>query len=171
MNKLQLLRHADASWDLAGELDFERALTERGMAQCVAMQPAFSALDPAPDLVICSGARRTRETLDGIAEALPKDARVEYEDAVYGADVAALVAILRRRGQEHKSVLLIGHNPTIHDLAVELAQDGPALAAMAGRFPKCALAELEFDVGWAELARDCARLINFTVPELPAADK
>lgn len=164
MNKLQLLRHADASWELAGELDFERQLSERGRAQCRLMQPVLAALEPAVDLVICSGARRTRETLAGIAEALPASVQIQYEDAVYGASVPELLTILHAVAPERRSVLLIGHNPTMHDLAVEVAADGPELAAMAGRFPKCALAELEFDAAWPQLAADSARLAKFTLP-------
>lgn len=162
--RLSVLRHADASWQLAGELDFQRGLTERGVAQCEAMHAALAAIEPAVELILCSGALRTRETLDHVAAALPRQARVEYDDRIYGADVDELLSILREVDPAAESVMVIGHNPTMHGLCLDLAQSGHELPELAGGFPKCALAELTLGCGWQELAADCAELAAFTRP-------
>lgn len=162
MRHIYLFRHAKASWELAGELDYERALTERGAEDCDLMRGPIGELAARPDLVLCSGARRARETLDGVAPALPKDAVVTYDDRIYQATTDRLIEVLREIDPDVSAVLLVGHNPSMHDLAVELAADGPELDAMAGKFPKAALAELEFDGEWAEVGTDCARLTRFT---------
>ncbi len=162
MRHIYLLRHAKASWELAGELDYERGLTERGTEDCVLMRGPIEALSPAPGLVLCSGARRARETLDGVAPALPKDAVVEYDDRIYQATTDRLIEVLRGVDPAVDAILLVGHNPSMHDLAVELAADGPELDAIAGKFPTAALAELEFEGEWSEVGTDSARLAGFT---------
>lgn len=165
MRRLYLLRHAKASWELAGELDYERGLTDRGVSDCELMRGPISQLPVAPDLVLCSGARRARETLDAVAPALPKAAAVEYDDRIYQANVARLLDVLTEVDPAKQAVLMVGHNPSMHDIAVELAGDGAELQGMAGSFPKAALAELEFEVEWAELAADAATLTRFIRPK------
>ncbi|MFT4050014.1 MAG: histidine phosphatase family protein [Solirubrobacterales bacterium] len=165
MRRLYLLRHAKASWELAGDLDYGRGLTERGFADCELMRGPIKKLPAAPELVLCSGARRARETLDGVAPALPKDTRIEYDDRIYQASVERLIKVLREVPSETGAVLMVGHNPSMHDVAVELAADGPELDGMAGSFPKAALAVLEFEDPWTELASDSAELTQFIRPK------
>ncbi len=171
MRHIYLLRHAKASWELAGELDYERGLTERGANDCVLMRGPVEALTPAPDLVICSGARRARETLDGVAAALPKDTVVEYDDRIYQATTDRLIDVLRGIDPGVEAVLMVGHNPSMHDLAVELAADGPELDAIAGKFPTAALAELEFEGEWSQVGGDCAQLGRFTRAKMLRSDQ
>lgn len=165
MRHLYLLRHAKASWKLAGELDYERGLDPDGEADCVLMREPIAALPVPPQLVLCSGSRRTRETLDGVAPALPKAAVVEFDDRIYQASALRLIDLLREVDATVEAVMLIGHNPSMHDLAVELARGGPELEAMAGKFPKAALAELAVDCAWQEIGADCAELTAFTRPK------
>lgn len=162
---LYLLRHAQASWQLAGELDYQRGLTEHGVADCALVAEHVRSRDIAPMLVLCSGARRTKETLEHVAPALPPEAVIEYDDAIYGADTSAIFGVVSAAPADVDAILLIGHNPSMHDFAVELAAgDGP-IEELAGSFPKAALAELELDCEWAELAPDCARLTEFFRPK------
>lgn len=165
MRHLYLFRHAKASWVLAGELDYERGLTERGFEDCAVMREPIERLDPAPELVLCSGARRARETLEGVASALPKRTVVEYDDRIYEASVATLVEVMQGVGPEVSAAMIVGHNPSMHDLAVELAQDGPELQAMAGSFPKAALAELQIEGEWSKVGENCASLTQFVRPK------
>lgn len=165
MRHLYLLRHAKASWKLAGELDYERGLDSDGVADCKLMRGPVAELPKAPDLILCSGARRTRETLDGVAKVLPKSAVVEFDDRIYQASAPRLIDVLREVDPKVKAVMLIGHNPSIHDLAVELAAGGPALEEIAGSFPKGALAELKIKCEWPEVGDNCAKIAAFTRPK------
>jgi phosphohistidine phosphatase len=165
MHHLYLLRHAKSSWALAGELDYERGLTERGQTDCKLIAGEIEDRGIAPGLVICSGATRARETLDLVAPALPPETRIEYDDAVYQATVESLAGVLRKVPEQTESVMLVGHNPSIHDFAVDIAADGDELERLAAKFPTCALAEFEFDGGWAELGTDSATVTAFIAPK------
>jgi phosphohistidine phosphatase len=165
MKRLYLLRHAKSSWDLAGQLDFERGLTERGWDDCELMAGLIKERGIAPDLVISSGAKRTRDTLKGVAKALPLNTPVVYEDSVYQATTQDLLDVLRHVPAKHESVLLVGHNTSIHDLAVEIGRASEELVRVATKFPTAALAEFEIDGEWADLGEDSADLTHFTRPK------
>src|SRR4051794_23299981 len=165
MRKLYLLRHAKSSWELAGQLDYERGLTERGWNDCGLIAGLIKEREIAPELIICSGARRARDTLTGVATSLPTDARVEYEDAMYRASTRDLLDVVRHTPKEHRSVLLIGHNPSFHDLAVEIGRESEELVHVAAKFPTAALAEFDFVGDWHELGADSAELTSFTRPK------
>lgn len=165
MKRIYLLRHAKASWELAGQLDYERGLTERGHADCELMAATIAERRIAPELILCSGARRARETLAGVASALPKRSQILYEDAIYRASALDLLRVLSATPAAIESVMLVGHNPSIHDLAVEIAAEGRELDAMAGKFPTAALAELQFESEWHELAADSCELVAFIRPK------
>ncbi len=160
--KLYLLRHAKSDWGDPGLADHERPLSARGQraAQDVAAYLRRRHLRPA--LVLCSTARRARQTL----EALGASGEVRYEDALYGAAAGELLERLRLVPEATASVLLVGHNPGIQELAVMLAGKGKAAprARLNEKFPTGALAELVFHVPWAELAEGTAELTAFVVP-------
>jgi phosphohistidine phosphatase len=165
MKRLYLLRHAKSSWELAGQLDYERGLTERGWNDCELIAGLIKERGIAPELVICSGARRARDTLKGVAKSLPPETQIDYEDAIYQASTADLLDVLRHVPKERESVLLVGHNPSFHDLAVELARESEELVHVATKFPTAALAEFEFEGTWADLGEDSAELTRFTRPK------
>jgi phosphohistidine phosphatase len=111
--------------------------------------------------VLCSTARRACETLERIKPALGR-APVRIEGELYGASARELLARLRRLPDVVGSVLVIGHNPGIHELALELAGPAPELA---GRFPTAALATLAFDgSAWRELGPEATELVELTRP-------
>lgn len=120
--------------------------------------------DDPPRLALCSTARRTLETLEAVRARLAL--RCENEDALYLADAATLVARLARLDPVEDRVLLIGHNPGLHDLLVALVGSGkPRLRKrLEEGFPTGALAELEIDSPWSELATGAARLVALTLP-------
>lgn len=165
MKHLYLLRHAKSSWVLAGQLDYERGLTERGWNDLELISELILERKIAPDFIYCSGARRTRDTLQGVAHALPRDAKVEFEDAIYQARTKDLLDVLRGVPKKRKSVLLIGHNPSIHDLSVEIARESEDLERVAAKFPTAALAEFTYDGDWADLGTDAVDLTQFTTPK------
>jgi phosphohistidine phosphatase len=113
----------------------------------------LAASDIRPAAVLCSSSLRTRETLAAILPALGDALEIHIERDLYGAGPAALLERLRRVPDRASSVMLIGHNPGIQDLALGLATSGPALAALREKFPTGALATLEIQ---AERWRDVA---------------
>ena len=123
----------------------------------------------APQFVLCSPARRTLETLERIRPSL-QDAEVEVEPELYGGDAAALLARLRRVPDALGSVMLIGHNPALQDLALELARAGSARSEVAAKYPTGALIELALPVdSWAAVAEaGGGEIVGFVRPrELP----
>ena len=148
MKRLYLLRHAKSSWDDASLDDHDRPLSGRGRRAADAIGRHLREHDIVPDLVLCSSAARTRETLARIG----LDGTIERE--LYGASAYALLARVRALPPAAGSVLLIGHNPGIHDLAFALTGQPDE------KYPTGALATIELD-DWA--ARS-GRLIAFVRP-------
>jgi phosphohistidine phosphatase len=121
-------------------------------------------------LVLCSTARRSTATLDAITPALEPDAEVRVEEGLYGASTAELVHRLHEIPAPVPSVLLIGHNPSIQSAAFVLAGSGDRalLNRLRDKMPTAALATLELDGDWSDLASGTTRLVSFVVPrELP----
>lgn len=165
MISLYLLRHAKAApQDSRG--DAERPLTERGSKAAKAMGALLATLKPAPGLVLCSTSLRTRQTLDLVVPSLAKPPQLLFEEGLYLAAARQLLARLRRVPPATGSVLLVGHNPGLQELAARLAEGGGAEAGLfdAG-FPTTALAAFELDANWPELGRKRARLVLFMTPK------
>lgn len=160
---LLLMRHAKAVPAEAGMPDRDRPLAERGRRDSEAIG-AEIARGGLPDLVLCSPSRRTRETLDGVARAMPMDVAAEFPEALYGGGEAAYLDALSDRGGDAGRILLIGHNPTVHALAIALAKDAPA--EMRAKLPTAALAVLAFDVDdWAGIRPGAGRLVSYLRPK------
>jgi phosphohistidine phosphatase len=120
----------------------------------------------APELVLCSSARRTRQTLEGIEAGFPEPKpQVEIEDGLYNSTAGAMLDRVREISGETSAAMLIGHNPGTHDLAVLLAAGGTDLERMASKFPTAALATLTFDGEWADLNPGVATLESFVAPK------
>ncbi len=157
--RLYLLRHAKSSWKDQRLADHERPLAGRGRRAAKAIRRHLNEQGIDPELVLCSTARRARQTLEGIEPALGRGA-VRVEPELYGAGSAALLARVQQVPARVRSVMIIGHNPALQDLALLLARDGSA--ELGVKFPTAALATLEFHgPGWAVLDRGKAELIEF----------
>jgi len=162
---LLLLRHAKAA-DAATK-DHERALAPRGQSDSKKVARFMAASDLKPDIVLCSTAKRARLTLDAILSIWP-DLPVSYEDGLYLAATADVIAHLRQVDQAQR-VLIVGHNPTMEDLLRHLIdrqrpQDS-TLADALSKYPAGALAELSIDVErWSMLDASCGQLTGFTRP-------
>jgi phosphohistidine phosphatase len=165
VKRLYLLRHAKSSWDDASLPDHERPLAPRGKKAAKAMAGHLRKEGVRPELVLCSSSVRTRETLARIAKAIGDDAPVEFEQGLYGAGAEGLLERLRAVPAGVASVLLIGHNPAMQELALDLAGGGAERGSLEEKFPTGALATLEFDVEtWAELQPGRGELVAFMVP-------
>jgi phosphohistidine phosphatase len=166
VRRLWLLRHAKSSWDDPDLPDRLRPLAPRGVRAVEAMARHVRAAAVAPDLVLCSPARRALQTWEGVAPGVPQDTEVEIDEAIYHADGDELVARLRRVPSEIGSVLLVGHNPGLQELAIDLVGSGDSglRERILSKFPTGALATLEVSHDWHDLTRGAATLLAFVVP-------
>ena len=120
-----------------------------------------------PDLVLCSTAVRTRETLEAILSELDCDPRVEWHEDIYLAAPEHLLEILRTAPDTAASILMVGHNPGTGILADDLCGEGPTdqLQVMATKFPTAGLAIIELPVDrWEDVRSGCGTLKEFTRP-------
>lgn len=120
----------------------------------------------APDLVLCSPARRAVQTWEGVAPGVPPDTAVEIDEAIYHADADELFARLRDVRSRIRSVLLVGHNPGLQDLAVDLVGSGDVglRERLLTKFPTGALATIDVPGDWHDLTWGAASLPAFVVP-------
>jgi phosphohistidine phosphatase len=163
---LYLLRHAKSSWGDPVADDHERPLAPRGRRAAQLIGDHVHNAKVAPALVLCSSARRTRETLELIAPALGEQAVALVERRLYGASAGELLGRLRDVSDAVGSVMVIGHNPGLEDLAATLAGAGvgDGLERMAMKFPTAALAALTVPTSWRDLAPGGATLAAYVVP-------
>ncbi len=173
MLQLALLRHAKSSWDQPALEDFDRPLNARGEAAAPLMADRLAQQGFVPDLVLCSPAKRTRQTLSYVQARLADGGKrnIRYDDDIYLANASDLLDILHHRGGRSEHVLLVGHNPGLHALAMMLAGtgDAEALALMANKFPTAALAILSFDCShWRDVKPGTGELKTYTAPKLLA---
>ena len=164
--RLMLLRHAKSGWDDASVPDEERPLAPRGRRAVALLEQHLSAKDLRVDLVLCSPARRTRETWDGVRAGLRSAPEVRYVPAVYGASADDLLNVVHQVDSRHTSVLLVGHNPGLEALAGGLIAGGEAkaLTRLGEGFPTGALATLSLDAPWTDLGWGDARLESYVRP-------
>jgi phosphohistidine phosphatase len=176
MKQLLLLRHAKSAWDDAMMPDRDRPLNARGRRTAGVMRQAMRNLGLVPDVVLVSPARRTLETLEAL-EPWDEMPLVEPTESLYLATPTQLTAALHGVPETVRSVLLIGHNPGLHDFAMSLAgplgmsSGGEAARMLAAGFPTTALAEFMIAGTWRELRDGGGRLVRFLTPKmLEAAD-
>jgi phosphohistidine phosphatase len=166
---LYLLRHAKSSWDEPELADHDRPLAPRGRraTKLVAGHIRREGIEPA--LVLCSSARRARETLDGISPALGEDVDaavdVQIEPELYGASAGELLERLRQIPDTVATAMLIGHNPGIQTLALSLAGSGEPLPKIERKYPTGALATLAFSGRWRDLEPGGGELTAFVGPK------
>jgi phosphohistidine phosphatase len=157
--RLLLLRHAKSSWDDPSLADHDRPLAPRGRKAAKRIGAHLRREQSPVALVLCSSARRARETLELVAP--PGEIRFERE--LYGATAAELVERLRRVPEHIDEVMLIGHEPAIRDLAVSLSGRDSELADR--KFPTAGLATLTFAGPWDALTPERAQLAAFVTPK------
>lgn len=153
MKKLLILRHAQALGTEVGGSDKTRKLSPKGFQDAQALGRLMVKERLIPDLVLCSTATRTRETLDGVLEEVEAD-KVDYLDRLYNADYDTLLGALRELGEEPESVLIVAHNPGIHTLAARLANDDGSVHVdrLSMSYAPATLTVLECDINdWADL--------------------
>ena len=158
MKTVWLLRHAKSSWDDGALADHDRPLASRGRKAAKRIRDWAGEHGVRPQLVLCSTALRARDTLERVLPGLG-DPEVELESGVYHATAETLMERLRRLPSGADSVMLVGHNPGLEDLASELAPPGP------DALPTAALAELRLEIeDWRDVRRGCGLLERLVLP-------
>jgi len=171
MKTLYLLRHAKSSWGDAAVEDHDRPLNARGIENAAQMGQLMRKEGYNPALILCSSARRTRETLDGLAPSLPANVKIRHEPGLYLAPRDRMLSLLRETDDAVPSVLIIAHSPGTEELALGLARsegshDEDRLRDLIStKFPTAALAVLRFPVEtWRLVKPDTGELLAFVRP-------
>lgn len=165
MNRLYLLRHAKARWADPGTRDYDRPLAVSGVEDAGRLGAMMAATGQRPDIVLCSGAKRARQTWAAVAQLLPVD-DVRFLDDLYNSDAGGYLEIVRQAGSA-RSLLIVGHNPMLEDLTTVLSQSGEAaaMAAVVRGFPTCGLAVLRFSTELSQIRLDDGYLEAFVTPK------
>ncbi len=172
MKTIYLFRHAKSDWADAGLKDRERPLSERGQKAAPQMAAYIKAQKYKPDIILCSSARRTVETYDALKEVLADSVPVRFEDGIYLAEPHKLMERLRWLDDDIKSVMIIGHNPGMAQLALQLtrspddSEEEKLHKRMRDKFSTAALAVIKAPIkAWTELENGKGRLADFMRPK------
>jgi phosphohistidine phosphatase len=173
MRRLMLLRHAKTENDAPSGRDRDRRLDDRGRSDAAAIGGWIGRHPPFPDLVLVSDAIRAHQTWEIAWEAmkdLVRQPRVELLPELYGADPSQLLQTIRDASvADPRRLMLVGHNPGMHELAIALAGGGDAAGRkeLAGNLPTSGLAVFDFEIDdWGDVAFRRGRLVLFVSPKL-----
>ena len=168
MKRVYLLRHAQAKSGDFGR-DFERPLTDKGKEDAQALGAFMTNGEYTPDIIYCSGAVRTRETCENVLKGFEGDApKVEFLDSLYDASRGNILHMLQSSKNQLSSVMVIGHNPTIHMMSGLLSSKGPEsfLSRLASGYEPATLSVIDFEIdAWETLNPECGQLINYCSPQ------
>ena len=166
LRRLVVLRHAKSAWP-EGVADHERPLGPRGRRDAPAAGRALAEADCLPDLALCSTAVRARQTWELASAQWGTPAPVRFDSRVYAAGVSDLLDVVHEVPAEAETVLLVGHNPGLEELILQLAGDGmdDTLDQVRTKFPTSAIAVLAWHgTAWQHLAPGTALLTEVMVP-------
>jgi phosphohistidine phosphatase len=159
--QLILLRHAKSDWPDVPDRD--RPLAKRGRRDAPRIGRWLHEHGYQPDVVVCSDARRTRQTWDLVAPELGGSPAVRFEPRAYAATVMTLLYLARELPSQYRAALFIAHNPGLSELATSLTAPPGGPHRTVG-LPTAAVAVLEFDGDWPSLTPGHARLTSLTTP-------
>jgi len=168
MRTLYVLRHAKSGWDDPTLHDHDRPLDLRGERAALIMGRYMAQRRFVPDLVLCSTARRAQETRTLAATQWGAEPPVEVDRDLYLTGERMLLKRLARVPDDYRHVLLVAHNPDLHDLVVTLGRRGneELLAGVAAKFPTAAFAAIKLPlVHWADIGGAVGTLVCYTVPK------
>ena len=162
MKELYVVRHAKSSWDNPQQTDFERPLNERGKNDADLMSKKLQEYSILPDYILCSNAKRTRQTLKRLLKNMPvSEDRIEYKNELYLASAQTLSLEISKLSDKYNKVMVIAHNPGVTDFTNYL------LGENIVNFPTLGIAfhELPID-SWQETASRIAVLRHFLYPKM-----
>lgn len=164
MKRLGLLRHAKSDWDDMSLRDFDRGLNARGRKGAALMGTHILDQGGSWDMVLASPAERVTRTL----EASGLDIPARFEETAYLADSTTLIRLLGSCDDAADAILLMGHNPGLQELALNLVapeNENDLFNAVMQKYPTAAFAVLELDIArWADIENGCGKLVHFARP-------
>ncbi|NBX04303.1 MAG: histidine phosphatase family protein [Alphaproteobacteria bacterium] len=166
---LYILRHAKAEVGLPTQDDFDRALAPRGVSDAATLAAHMAKNHLLPELVWCSSAVRTRQTLASMQENFTAPPPAELKDKLYNASAGEILTLLSSAPEEVSSLMVIAHNPGVHQLALKLAKTGDDkhLDTLAIKYPTCSLTVVEFaNAAWRDLAVSHGKLVELITPKM-----
>jgi phosphohistidine phosphatase len=165
MKTLTLLRHAKSGWDDAVPRDFDRPLNPKGRRAAQVMGRFLKTQGAAFDHVLASPALRVVETLVEVEYGYGRALTPAWDKRVYLASAATLLDLIRDLPEQAGTALVVGHNPGLEDLVLDLVADGGDLReAVEAKYPTAAVATMTWDGAWADLRSGAATLGAFTRP-------
>ncbi len=154
MKKLYLLRHAKSSWENPYLNDFDRPLNKRGENQVLFMKDFISKNNINPKLILCSTSNRTTLT----AEAIFNKKSITYMDNLYHASSEEIMAIIKNVDKQIDSLMIIGHNPGLNELAYELIN-------FENNIQTASLIEIDISLeNWKNLHKKYSKFVSYTNP-------
>jgi phosphohistidine phosphatase len=165
--EIWLLRHAKSSLREAGQKDHERPLAPRGRKAAPQMGVVLRERGLIPELVLCSTALRTRQTWELVQEALGTPVTTSFMDRLYDAGPAQLLTVIRGVEEGIRHLLLVGHNPGLQELALQLAGSGSEadLDRLRNNLPTAGFVRLAFDEArWRDVRPGGGCLMTFLAP-------
>jgi phosphohistidine phosphatase len=168
MLTLSLLRHAKSSWNNPALPDQDRPLATRGVTDAPLMGHAMAERGIDPDLVLCSSARRTRDTLALVLPELKVEPEVVYKDELYHASPDEMLQILHQIPPNASRLMIVGHNPEIQAFALDLVGSGPKhyRDRLEEKYPTAGLAVINFTSGnWEGVTVNSGSLNLFLSPK------
>ncbi|RJY08276.1 SixA phosphatase family protein [Aurantiacibacter aquimixticola] len=164
MKRLGLLRHAKSDWDDMSLRDYDRGLNDRGRKGAALMGKHVREYGAKFDVALASPAQRVKRTL----EASELDLDIRFDERAYLADASTLMTLLRAVDGHPEAVLLVGHNPGLQELALELVpaeRENDLFGEVMQKYPTAAFAVFELDIdSWDDLAPGCGSLVHFARP-------
>lgn len=167
MKGLILLRHAKSAWDDAAVGDHDRRLAPRGERAALVIGRYLRQLGTPIDLALSSTARRARDTWALASTQLDGLIATETDSILYLKGPKAILGRLAEVDNSAQTVIVVGHNPDMQRLALDLAGNGPHedCHALAQKMPTSGLARFELDIGkWSDIGVQHGKLVEFTTP-------
>ena len=169
--RLMLLRHAKTERATPGGRDRDRKLTARGRSDAPVIGAYMAHHDLTPDLALVSAAKRAQETWTFIAGAFGRSPRTQSDERIYNATPQTLLAVIGA-ARKAQMLLVVGHNPGLHDLAVQLIASGDVdmREQLKEKLPTSGLVVIDLPIGdWSLIHPHAGRLERFVSPRLIAA--
>lgn len=168
MRRLMLLRHAKSDWSAPGTRDQDRPLSVRGRESAPKMGTYMARHGLVPDLVVASPATRVTDTLALVLPAFTKQPKTVPEARIYESTADELLAVIKETPRSVHSLLIVGHNPSLAELASLLMASGDVeiRQRLIEKFPTAALAVIDFALDdWAKIHPKSGRLDRFVIPK------
>lgn len=160
MKKLYIVRHTQKTEEQTGQDDYDRELSDKGLADAKAIAKKLTEKNPKIDLIVASPAKRTRQTAEILAQELNFRKNIMYNEVLYMAFVNELIETITYTYDTVNTMVLIGHNPSLTAVAL-------TLTGFKEKFETGGIMEIEFDCdSWIDISKENARLISYEAPEV-----